>query len=412
MDLALLVGVYVLFPALVIWLCSRFPVLDKIGVVIVCYAVGMIVGSVLPGSPAVAEVQDLTTSAAVALALPLLLFSMNVREWSRLAGKATLSMLLAIVSIGLVAGVGFLLIRDRVPEAWQLGGMAVGLYTGGTPNLAAIRTALGVDADVYITMHTYDAVIGLLYILFAASIAQPLFSRFLPKFAHSSALRSGRSETAASLIDLTPEPHNGEPSSGTSIASDGPEIESISSYEGILRRETLLPLLGAFGVSALIVGVSVGLAELFPAGHGDAVTILAITALAIAASFITRLRHIRKTFQGGMYFVYIFCIAVGSMANFNELVARINWPILGFVVFCVFGSLFLHAFLARLFNIDADTMIITSVSAICSPPFVPVVANALRNPRVILSGLYTGIIGYAVGNFLGISMSYLLRALF
>ena len=89
-----------------------------------------------------------------------------------------------------------------------------------------------------------------------------------------------------------------------------------------------------------------------------------------------------------------------------------NWPILGFVTFCIFGSLLLHALLCRIFNIDTDTMIITSTSAICSPPFVPVVANALKNREIILSGLYTGIIGYAIGNYLGISISYALKAFF
>ena len=85
---------------------------------------------------------------------------------------------------------------------------------------------------------------------------------------------------------------------------------------------------------------------------------------------------------------------------------------MGFVLFCIFGSLLLHALLCRIFKIDTDTMIITSTSAICSPPFVPVVANALKNKEIILSGLYTGIIGYAIGNYLGISFSYFLKAFF
>ena len=100
------------------------------------------------------------------------------------------------------------------------------------------------------------------------------------------------------------------------------------------------------------------------------------------------------------------------MANLKELFTRVNWTILVFVIFCIFGSLLLHALLCRIFKIDTDTMIITSTSAICSPPFVPVVANALKNREIILSGLYTGIIGYAIGNYLGISISYLLKTLF
>ncbi len=385
MNLAVLICFYFLFPVLVIYLCYRFPLINKIGAVILCYLAGMLVGNYFTFSPAAVDLQNTLTSAAVALALPLLLFSMDVKAWSRLAGKATLSMLLATIAIMAVAFGGYMIIRDNFPNAWQLGGMAVGLYTGGTPNLAAIKTALNVDSGVYITMHTYDTVISLIYILFFCSVAQRLFNLFLPKF---------------------------QSKSGAAALEDSAEEEAIDSYKGILSRKTWPPLLGAFAVALLILGVSVGLAELFPIEHGDAITILAITTLGIACSFIPQIRRIRKTFQTGMYLIYVFCLVVGSMANLRELFTRVNWHILSFVTLCIFGSLLLHALLCRIFNIDTDTMIITSTSAICSPPFVPVVANALKNKEIILSGLYTGIIGYAIGNYLGISLSYILKSFF
>ncbi|NLA05845.1 MAG: DUF819 family protein [Firmicutes bacterium] len=385
MTMAALIIFYLLFPALVLYLCYRFPAVNTIGAVILCYLAGMLAGNFFTFPEAVAGLQDLLSSGSVALALPLLLFSMDVKAWSRLAGKATLSMLLATIAIVTVAFAGYMIIREQSPHAWQLGGMAVGLYTGGTPNLAAIKTALHVDSQVYITMHTYDTVISLLYILFFCSVAQRLFNYFLPKF--------------ESKLD---------PSS----TDGGAETEAIDSYEGIFSRKNFLPLLGALGIAVAVLGASLGLAELFPKEHGDAITILAITTLGIACSFIPAVRRIPKTFQAGMYLIYVFCLVVGSMANLKELFTHVNWPILGFVTFCIFGSLLLHALLCRIFNIDTDTMIITSTSAICSPPFVPVVANALKNREIILSGLYTGIIGYAIGNYLGISISYALKAFF
>jgi uncharacterized membrane protein len=42
---------------------------------------------------------------------------------------------------------------------------------------------------------------------------------------------------------------------------------------------------------------------------------------------------------------------------------------------------------------------------------VPVVATALKNKDVILSGIITGIVGLAIGNYLGISYAYLLKNL-
>ena len=82
---------------------------------------------------------------------------------------------------------------------------------------------------------------------------------------------------------------------------------------------------------------------------------------------------------------------------------------MGFVAISIVGSLTVHAILCKLFRVDTDTFLITSTSAICSPPFVPVVAAALKNKTIILSGLTTGIIGYAIGNYLGISLAYLFK---
>lgn len=43
------------------------------------------------------------------------------------------------------------------------------------------------------------------------------------------------------------------------------------------------------------------------------------------------------------------------------------------------------------------------------PPFVPVIAGALKNREVILTGLVIGIAGYAVGNYIGVFLAYLMR---
>jgi uncharacterized membrane protein len=104
----------------------------------------------------------------------------------------------------------------------------------------------------------------------------------------------------------------------------------------------------------------------------------------------------------------VFSLVVSSMANLSQL-ADISLVVLGYVIFVMFGSLLLQMFISRLFKIDTDTMMITSTAFICSPPFVPVVASAIRNKEVIISGLTVGIIGYAVGNYLGVTLAYLLK---
>jgi len=98
------------------------------------------------------------------------------------------------------------------------------------------------------------------------------------------------------------------------------------------------------------------------------------------------------------------------MADINTFVGTAP-DILMYISFVIFGSLILHVLLAKLFKIDSDTVIITSAALICSPPFVPVIAGAIKNREIIVSGLTVGIIGYALGNYLGFVVAQILHNL-
>jgi uncharacterized membrane protein len=80
-----------------------------------------------------------------------------------------------------------------------------------------------------------------------------------------------------------------------------------------------------------------------------------------------------------------------------------------FVAIGVFGSVIIHAGLSRIFRIDTDTTLITITGLTFSPPFVPAVAMAIRNKDVIMTGITNGLMGYAIGNYLGVTLAYLLK---
>ncbi len=380
MPLPLVILIYLLFPALVIFLCYKYPFFNKIGAVVICYIVGITIGNVGIFPENINLVQGPMSEGAVALALPLLLFSMDIFRWKRLAGKTMLSMFFATLSIVIVSLAGFLVINDLVPEAWQLSGMAVGVYTGGTPNLAALKTALDIAPSRFLIVHTYDTLISIIFIIFCITVAQRFFLKYLPAFQKE---------------------NNTE-------ADESTETEDIEAYRGLLEPQSMPSLLLIFLLSVCITGSAVFLSSFLPQGFQTSFVILFITSMGIAGSFFKKIRSVKYSFQFGMYVIYVFCFIVGSMANY-EVVVNIKPVILAFVSISVFGTMILHSLFCMLFKIDADTFIITSTSAICSPPFVPVVAGALKNREVILSGLTTGIIGYAIGNYLGIGIALILK---
>jgi uncharacterized membrane protein len=111
-----------------------------------------------------------------------------------------------------------------------------------------------------------------------------------------------------------------------------------------------------------------------------------------------------------MYLILIFSLVVASMADFTDFSAA-NSHIFVYITYVVFGTLFVHVVLSYFFKVDTDTLMVTSAALICSPPFVPVIASAIRNKQVVISGLTVGILGYAIGNYLGYFVALLLKLL-
>jgi len=114
-----------------------------------------------------------------------------------------------------------------------------------------------------------------------------------------------------------------------------------------------------------------------------------------------------------MYWIYVFCLIIASQADipslFNPESVGLLVNMFLFISLVIVGSLVLHALLSWIFKINVDEYIITSTALSQSPPFVPVIAAAIRNKEVVVPGMIIGVIGYAIGNYLGVAIAYLLK---
>jgi len=379
-TLALLIF-YLLFPVLILFLEIKYAWIRKVSPVVICYITGFIIGNIGILPLGADKLQDNINMIVIPLAIPLLLFSIDIRRYWKMAKSTLVSLILGVLSALVMVIFGFFLLKDSIPDIWKVSGMLVGLYTGGTPNIASIKVALDVDPNTYIVTHTYDLMIGAFILLFLITIGQKFFLLFMRPF---------------------------KPSDGLKAEDPSKEFAELTTYEGIFKKEIFLPLLAALGVAILIFGVIGGLSFLLPENSQMPIVILGITTLALLASLSPRINKIEKTFQAGMYFILIFCLVVSSMADIRKILFDMNWNLLFYIILAVPGALLLHAFLSWIFKVDADNMIISSTALSMSPPFVPVVAAAIKNKDVILSGIIIGVIGYAIGNYLGVAIAYLL----
>lgn len=377
MTNVLLIIFYLLSPALVLFLIKKNPFLSKIGPILLLYLLGIIIGNLGILNAESLKIQDLLTTITIPIAIPLLLFSCNFREWS--VKKAFLTLFAGVVAVVIATVAGFFIFNSQLSdnplingELYKLSGMLTGVYTGGTPNLAALKLMLNVPNETYIMVHSYDMIISLLYLTFLLSIGIKLFRKILPS--------SDKQSTETDMQETMP---------------------TDEEYKDFFKRKNLIPTLGAIGLSILILALAGALSMLFASSYQMVVIILTLTTLGIVASFIKPVRNIKKSYDAGMYIVLIFSVVVASMANLSKLNLTGGAYIFLYIAFVVFGSLIIQTLLSKLFKIDGDTMIVSSVALINSPPFVPLIATAMGNRKVIITGLTVGLVGYAVGNYIG-----------
>jgi uncharacterized membrane protein len=278
---------------------------------------------------------------------------------------------------------GYVLFGSNMQEGAQVGGIIAGMYTGGTLNAAALQAIFRIRSETFILINSYDIVISFLYFVFLFSVGIRLF-RWL----------YGEHRT-----------HHNEAVVAQQESREG------GAYQKLLTREGLKQMSKIIGLTLVVVALSAATTLLFPEQWFMVVFILMLTTLGVAASFVPQVRKMELSYDLGMYLIYIFSFVIATMADFSALDLRAGINQLAFMSVAVFVSLFIHAVVCRLLRVDADSMMISSVAFINSPPFVPMAAVAMRNKRAIVTGLGAGIAGYALGNHLGVVMAELLSRL-
>ena len=381
----LLTLIFCLTPAGVIWLCRKVPALGKIGPIMILYAIGMIIGN-LPSLPAeIKTLQDILPNVMIPLAIPMMLFGCTfTRNEAGLQLKLVISGFLSVVAAVVV---GYLLFGRHVEEGAEIGGIITGMYTGGTLNAAALQAIFSINSERFILLNSYDIIISFLYFVFLFSVGIRLFRRLYGQ-KKIRASKSDREEINRQI-----------------------EVEKRNPYSGLWSKGGLKQIGKILAVTIAVAAVSGGVAMALPEQWFMVVFILLLTTLGVACSFIRPVRQLEAAYDIGMYLIYIFSITIASMADLSnlDLVGGVNQ--LAFMTVAVFLSLMLHAVMCRVMKVDADSMVISSVAFINSPPFVPMVAAAMQNKRVLVTGLAVGIVGYAVGNHLGVIMAELLALL-
>ena len=389
MRVYLIIALYVLVPVLIIECFKRWTWMQKIGTVVAAYAVGIIFA--LTGfvhfEPETAEalsfgkIQSTLMSIAVPLAIPLMLFNCDFKLWTKALPKTIWSLVGGIVAVLVAVISGYFIFRNPdIPDFNKVAAMMTGIYTGGTMNFNALGASLGVDKTQMAIVLAFEMVLTTPYIFFIIGGGYKVFRKILP---YQDVTRKGRRDEEV-------------------------ETKDVENYRGMFAKKNIGGMLAGLGLSVLFLAIGAGLALLLTGKLNELVVILTITTLSIIASFFKKVRELPKTFELGMFFILIFSVIVASMFDIHSVNGG-SLSIGLFVAWVMIVAAVLHLILCRIMHVSGDLFCVSQIALLCSPPFVPPVVGAMQNKKVLISGIVIGLVGYAIGTYLGVAIALILN---
>ena len=391
MKLYLIISIFLLTPFAAIIIFSKYKLAKNIGTVIMAYAVGILLSFVFSFTNflsadealSLSKIQKTLMDIAVPLAIPLMLFSSDFKIWTKSLPKAATTLLMGIIAIIASVLVSFFIFKNSgIPTLHKIGGMMTAFYTGGTMNFSAVSSALKTDETIITLTLTSEMLIMFPLLVFLTAGGYKLFRWLLPAKDEFHVCDSDETKDA--------------------------KIKDLENYEGMFTGNLFSKTLLGFLLSLCFLLAGAGLSLLITGKLNELVVILTITTLAIIASFNKKIRNLPKTFELGMFFILIFSVIVASLFDismFNSNAVNIFL----FVLCITLSSIVIHGILCRFTKVPGDLFTVAHIALLCSPPFIPPLVAAMGNRKVLISGITIGLVGYAVGNYLGVAMAYFLE---
>ena len=350
-------------------------------VAILIYVLNVIGLNITPNS----DVGEIGSHLAISIAIPLLLFSANLKEARKLSKMVLLSFASLVTSAVIVSAITFYVFGNTVAFGAELSGMAVGLYTGGTPNLNAIGNIFGLDSTTIGVANLSDMIIGAVFYMFLLLLAKPLLSKILRK-----------SDKEVYVKE----------------ASNIENIEDLDLKKFVITKELINRFFIALGIALLgaILGIVVWLILGGVQGRMTdflvPVMMITVTVLGIVVSFNEKIRNTKGMNVLGQYFILVFSFALASSLDFTRMQGLFNDILVLYGVITV-GVFVLHVIISKFLNADVDCTIVTLTAGVYGPAFVPAITKQIKNDDLTVPGLIIGSIGYAVGTFLGVLLGLL-----
>jgi uncharacterized membrane protein len=345
----------------------KLKIFTYLPAVVLVYACAMFLASIglFAQSDTIATLYKTTKQNLLPAMLFLMLLEVDFKDFLRLGKQLVNAYILALFSIGLSFIIVALFFNFSHDMAAAFGALA-GSWMGGTANMVAVGSALGVKEDAFayaLLVDSVDYTIWVMLLLFLVPFAK-VFDRF------------------------------------TGAKSNYEKLGNIGCACSMGAKRYWLLLASALFVS-FIVQIT---AEHITLINKTTTTVLLASLLGVIGSF-TKLRNFGGISELSTSMLYMLVALIGSQASFGEFNSLLYYIFAGLAV------LILHACImvvgAKLFRLDLFSISVASLANIGGVASAPILA-ASYNKRLVSVGVLMAVMGYLVGTVGGLFIGKIL----
>lgn len=303
----------------------------------------------------------------VPMAIALFLLKADLIRVVSEGGRVLIAFLAGMVGTAFGALLAGLLL-DIGPDEASLAAIFSATYTGGSLNFVAVAEAIGFDDKSQLAASlAIDNILGVSFIIGLNLAAGWKY------------IQSQFPWRAEGLVVL-------------GAANDGEANGPI----------TLQSLLVALAVAATVVALSEGLASQL--GFPQYSLLILTVLMTIVATFGRRfVKGLRGEDLIAMIFMYLFFAIIGAGADIYGMLAAA--PALFALVLIIFAMHLVFLLAAgKIFKLNFGELIIASLACVGGPPIAAAIAILFKWRNLVIPGILTGILGYVLGNFIGIGL--------
>jgi uncharacterized membrane protein len=309
-------------------------------------------------------------------------------------------------AVGAITG-AFLLAGMVGPETWKLAGQFTGTYTGGGANFAALGRAFETSPDLFSAATAADVIITAVWMMIC--LAVPVL---LGRPGGSSGPTEEPADGAPGRDEASGEPagvaENGAPGEPTGGAEGAAPREKPVTLERTLN-DTVKPV--SLGDAGALVVVAVG--SVWAAGLlGDLIPgipeVLWLTTLVLILAQVPAVRTLPGGALFGNYLILLFLASNGARSVVANLVAM-GPPVFYYAIVTVALHGVIIFGLGRLARLDLATLAVASQANVGGAASAIALASARGYHDRLVPGVAVGLVGYAVGNYLGMAIGIFMR---